>query len=48
MEIFLLIVLAFAFLIGLWGMTCLIGGVAKSKGPLNLIGNWIKSLSGRK
>jgi len=48
METFLLFVFAIAFLIGLWGVICLIGGVAKSGGPLSLIKNWIKSLSGRK
>ena len=44
MEIILLLALALAILIGLWGFACLIGGVVKSGGLLNLIKNWIKSI----
>jgi small-conductance mechanosensitive channel len=33
-------------LIGLWGLACFVGGIAASGGPLSLVGNWFKSISG--
>ena len=46
MEIILLLLaIALALLIGLWGIASLIGGAVKSGGLLNLIKNWIKSIA---
>lgn len=46
MEIVLLLTIAIAIiLIGLWGITSLIGGAVRSGGVVNLIKNWFKSLA---
>jgi len=33
-------------MIGLWGLACFVGGIVASGGPLSLVGNWFKSVSG--
>ena len=33
-------------LIGIWGLACLASGLIQSGGPLALIGNWFKAVSG--
>ncbi len=33
-------------LIGIWGLACFVGGLAASGGPLSLVGNWFKSVTG--
>ncbi|THB76348.1 MAG: hypothetical protein D6B25_09965 [Desulfobulbaceae bacterium] len=37
---------AFGTLVGLWSVACLIGGMAASGGPLELVGNWFKAVTG--
>lgn len=32
--------------VGLWSLACIVGGLAASGGPLNLIGNWFKAVTG--
>lgn len=32
--------------IGLWGFACFIGGMVASGGPLSLVGNWFKAVTG--
>ena len=33
-------------LIGIWGLACFVGGLVASGGPLSLVGNWFKSVTG--
>jgi len=33
-------------LIGLWGLACFVGGIVAGGGPLSLVVNWFKSVSG--
>ncbi len=35
-----------AAMVGVWGIACLVGGIIHSGGPLALIGNWFKSVTG--
>ncbi len=32
--------------VGVWSLACIVGGLAASGGPLNLVGNWIKAVTG--
>ena len=32
--------------VGLWSVACIIGGLAASGGPLNLVGDWVKAVTG--
>jgi len=32
--------------VGLWSLACIIGGLAASGGPLNLVGDWVKAVTG--
>lgn len=33
-------------LIGIWGLACFVGGLVASGGPLALVGNWFKAVTG--
>ena len=33
-------------LVGVWGLACLAAGIIQSGGPLALIGNWFKAVTG--
>ncbi len=32
--------------VGLWSLACIIGGLAASGGPLQLVGDWVKAVTG--
>jgi hypothetical protein len=32
--------------VGLWSLACIIGGLAASGGPLKLVGDWVKAVTG--
>ena len=32
--------------VGVWSLACIIGGLAASGGPLNLVGDWVKAVTG--
>jgi hypothetical protein len=32
--------------VGLWSLACIVGGLAASGGPLKLVGDWFKAVSG--
>lgn len=32
--------------VGLWSFACIIGGLVASGGPLQLVGNWFKAVTG--
>jgi hypothetical protein len=32
--------------VGLWSLACIVAGVAVSGGPLQLVGNWVKAVTG--
>ena len=32
--------------VGLWSLACIVGGLAASGGPLQLVGDWFKAVSG--
>jgi len=32
--------------VGVWSLACIIGGLAASGGPLNLVGAWFKAVTG--
>ncbi|MGB3211779.1 MAG: hypothetical protein WBB19_13830 [Desulforhopalus sp.] len=32
--------------VGLWSLACIVGGLAASGGPLQLVGNWFKAVTG--
>lgn len=32
--------------VGLWSLACIVGGLAASGGPLKLVGDWVKAVSG--
>jgi len=32
--------------VGLWSLACIIGGLAASGGPLELVGDWVKAVTG--
>jgi hypothetical protein len=32
--------------VGLWSLACIAGGLAASGGPLNLVGDWFKAVTG--
>jgi len=32
--------------VGLWSLACIVGGLVASGGPLNLVGNWLKAVTG--
>ncbi len=33
-------------LIGLWSIACIVAGIIRSGGPLSLIGNWFRAVTG--
>jgi hypothetical protein len=37
---------AFAGLVGLWSVACIISAMVQAGGPLQLIGGWFKAVSG--
>ena len=39
---------AFAGLIGLWSVACIVSAMYQAGGPLQLIGGWFKAISGMK
>ena len=32
--------------VGLWSLACIVGGLAASGGPLQLVGDWFKAVTG--
>jgi hypothetical protein len=32
--------------VGVWSLACIVGGLAASGGPLQLVGSWVKAVSG--
>lgn len=32
--------------VGLWSLACIVGGLAASGGPLKLVGDWVKAVTG--
>lgn len=32
--------------VGVWSLACIVGGLAASGGPLQLIGGWVKAVTG--
>jgi hypothetical protein len=32
--------------VGLWSLACIAGGLAASGGPLQLVGDWVKAVTG--
>lgn len=32
--------------VGLWSLACIVGGLVASGGPLNLVGDWLKAVTG--
>ncbi len=36
----------FGVAVGLWSLACIIGGLAATGGPLNLVGAWFKAVTG--
>lgn len=32
--------------VGVWSLACIVGGLAASGGPLNLVGEWLKAVTG--
>lgn len=32
--------------VGLWSLACIVGGLAASGGPLSLVGDWFKAVTG--
>lgn len=32
--------------VGVWSLACIVGGLAASGGPLNLVGDWLKAVTG--
>ncbi len=40
------VVAVFGGIVGLWSLASLIGGLVASGGPLALVGNWFKAVSG--
>ncbi len=32
--------------VGVWSLACIVGGLAASGGPLNLVGAWFKAVTG--
>ena len=40
------VVAAFGVIVGLWSLASLVGGLVASGGPLALVGNWFKAVSG--
>jgi hypothetical protein len=39
-------VAVFGVIVGLWSLASLVGGLVASGGPLALVGNWFKAVSG--
>lgn len=37
---------AFAVIVGLWSLACIVGGLMASGGPLKFIGSWLKAVTG--
>jgi hypothetical protein len=40
------VVAVFGVIVGLWSLASLVGGLLASGGPLALVGNWFKAVSG--
>jgi hypothetical protein len=40
------VVAVFGVIVGLWSLASLVGGLVASGGPLALVGNWFKAVSG--
>ncbi len=40
------VVAVFGVFVGLWSLASLVGGLVASGGPLALVGNWFKAVSG--
>ncbi len=32
--------------VGVWSLACIVGGLAASGGPLKLVGDWVKAVTG--
>jgi hypothetical protein len=32
--------------VGVWSLACIVGGLAASGGPLSLVGDWLKAVTG--
>jgi len=39
-------VAAFAAVVGLWSLACIVGGMAASGGPLAFVGDWVRAVTG--
>lgn len=40
------VVAVFGVIVGVWSLASLVGGLVASGGPLALVGNWFKAVSG--
>ncbi len=45
-KVGIITIAAFASLVGLWSVACIIGGMAASGGPLAFVGAWFKAVTG--
>ena len=45
-KVIIVTIAAFAGLIGVWSVACLVSAMVQAGGPLQLIGGWFKAVSG--
>lgn len=45
-KVSMTVVAVFGVIVGLWSLASLVGGLVASGGPLALVGNWFKAVSG--
>ena len=45
-KVSIVLVAIMAVAVGAWSLACIVGGLAASGGPLNLVGDWLKAVTG--
>jgi hypothetical protein len=44
-KVGIVVIAAMSGVIGIWGVSCFVGGVISSEGPLNFVSSWVKALT---